>query len=421
VNIGIVIGRIGGVDGVALETEKWIIVLERMGHQCHIITGRLEADVPNTTVVPELYFFHPDVDREQDDAFFKQDADEAGLLQRLDTQAQNLERAILDWIEKKAIDVLLSENSSAIPCHLAMGLAVKRVIEKSGIPAVAHNHDFYWERGKRYQTRYDGVRTVMEKCFPPVLENLNQAVINLFGQETLKREKGIDSIVVPNVMDFCEPFAQKDEYNRDLPKDLGLADDEIPLFQVTRIVRRKGIEVAIDLVRRLANPKVKLFITGTARDDPKQEYYNELVKQVEDLDLGRKVFFVADRVQNVRGRTADGGKIYSLSDAYAYARAMTYFSTYEGFGNAYVEAVLARVPIFVNNYKPVYWPDFGSLGFKTVQLEDNDLTDEAVGKIREIMYNPTLAAEIGDYNFELGKQHFSFEVLQEKLERLFSF
>ena len=35
-NIGIIIGRIGGVDGVALETEKWIEVLRSMGH--HIYT-----------------------------------------------------------------------------------------------------------------------------------------------------------------------------------------------------------------------------------------------------------------------------------------------------------------------------------------------------------------------------------------------
>ena len=33
--IGIVIGRIGGVDGVALETEKWIAVLKKMGHLVH--------------------------------------------------------------------------------------------------------------------------------------------------------------------------------------------------------------------------------------------------------------------------------------------------------------------------------------------------------------------------------------------------
>jgi len=38
-NIGIIIGRIGGVDGVALETEKWIDVLKSMGHGIFILSG----------------------------------------------------------------------------------------------------------------------------------------------------------------------------------------------------------------------------------------------------------------------------------------------------------------------------------------------------------------------------------------------
>ena len=31
--IGIIIARIGGIDGVALETEKWIEVLRKMGNE----------------------------------------------------------------------------------------------------------------------------------------------------------------------------------------------------------------------------------------------------------------------------------------------------------------------------------------------------------------------------------------------------
>ena len=36
-NVGIIIGRIGDVDGVALETEKWIEVLQKMGHKIFIL------------------------------------------------------------------------------------------------------------------------------------------------------------------------------------------------------------------------------------------------------------------------------------------------------------------------------------------------------------------------------------------------
>ena len=109
---------------------------------------------------------------------------------------------------------------------------------------------------------------------------------------------------------------------------------------------------------------------------------------------------------------------YNLSDAYAHARACTYFSTYEGFGNAFVEAVLAKTPIFVNNYKPVYWPDIGSLGFKTVMLEDNQLTDKAVEEMKEILYNDALNKEIGEYNYKLGKKYFSYERLEGILDEL---
>ncbi len=37
-NIGIIIGRIGDVDGVALETEKWAEVLTKMGHEIFILS-----------------------------------------------------------------------------------------------------------------------------------------------------------------------------------------------------------------------------------------------------------------------------------------------------------------------------------------------------------------------------------------------
>ena len=78
----------------------------------------------------------------------------------------------------------------------------------------------------------------------------------------------------------------------------------------------------------------------------------------------------------------------------------------------------AKKPVFVNNYEPVYMPDIGSKGFKTVMLENNELTDEAVQDMAEIIYNPELAEEIATYNFELGKKYFSYDTLEEKLQEL---
>jgi len=416
--IGIVIGRIGGVDGVALETEKWAAVLRRLGHEVHILTGELEAAVAGATVLSELAFSHPATLQEQDDAFFVQGADEAELLERLRRDATHIERHVLRWLREMRIDVLITQNSTTLPCHLTMGMALKRVIEQTGIPTIAHDHDFHWERGDRYDTRYPGVRDIIDECFPPDLPNLTHVVINSYCRDSLQDRHGIDAHVVPNVMDFEAGFGLPDDFNRRLPEELGFGRDDIVLFQMTRVVRRKGIETAIELVERLDDPRVKLIVTGHATDDRNGEYLSELERRAAQLQRPEQVQFAAHRFGNVRVATNGVPGKFSLSDGYASAHACTYFSRYEGFGNAFVEALAARVPIFVNNYEPVYWPDIGSKGFKTVQIENNELTDRAVEDIRMVLTDGEHRAHIAEFNYDIGRRHFSYEVLGELLDEL---
>src|SRR3989339_1952942 len=49
--------RLGRTDGVSLEVDKWRVILERMGHTVHYISGN--EDVPGGHCIPELYPFHP--------------------------------------------------------------------------------------------------------------------------------------------------------------------------------------------------------------------------------------------------------------------------------------------------------------------------------------------------------------------------
>ena len=84
--IGIIIGRIGGVDGVALETEKWIEVLQKMGHEIFIISGQFEGRKMNCkteTRVLEMSFFSPESYWEQKKAYFHPDYNQEDLLEHL--------------------------------------------------------------------------------------------------------------------------------------------------------------------------------------------------------------------------------------------------------------------------------------------------------------------------------------------------
>ena len=425
--IGIVIGRIGGVDGVALETEKWISVLGRMGHEIVVLTGQLEGEiggVERVSLLPELAFDHPLALEGQRLAFFSapsiHPADETTLLARLEREAAAIEEGILRWIAGERVDCLLSENASALPFHLTMGMALERVFARGETRVVTHDHDFPWERGERYATPLPGLRRIIERCFPARLPHVRHAVINSAAARTLRGELGLEQVtVVPNVMDFDRPLGQPDAYNARLREDLGLPAQARLLFQVTRIVARKGIETAIQLVHRLGDPAVHLVITGTARDEPDQEYPRMLERLTAQLGLERQVRFAGERFATARGSAA-GRRVYSLSDAYACADACTYFSTYEGFGNAFVEAVVARRPILVNSYQPVYWEDIGSLGFETVMIEDGVLTDEAVEQTRLLLADPSRRRAMAERNFELGRQHFSYQALERLLTPLFS-
>ncbi len=420
-NIGIIIGRIGGVDGVALETEKWIDVLKLMGHRVFTLSGQFQErpmDPHHENLVPEMSFFSPESFWSQKKAFFYPETNQEELIEHLNLYSKVIYKKIMQWIQERKIELIISENASALPSHLEMGMAINKVVHKTGLPTITHDHDFAWERGDRYLSPHKEINDFISEVFPLRAPNSVHAVINTHAASTLNDRFGRKAVNVPNVMNFSQAFGSRNQKNENLADHMGFSKTDLFLFQITRIVRRKGIESAIRLIHELGDKKVKLIITGNYADDAGSAYYNELVNQIHELKLSDQVRFAYHLFHNKGLSNGNGEVRFSLSDAYAQATACTYFSTYEGFGNAFVEAVLARRPVFVNNYQPVYLPDIGSKGFRTVMIENGELTSEAVRAMAEIIYNPAQASEIADFNFELGKKYFSFDTLREKLEEL---
>ncbi len=128
------------------------------------------------------------------------------------------------------------------------------------------------------------------------------------------------------------------------------------------------------------------------------------------------VRFEADQVQDDRGLTKDGKKIYTLGDVYPHADLVTYPSSIEGFGNAFLEAVYYRRPILVNNYS-IYEVDIKPKGFHAVRF-DGFISKETLEKVRHLLDNPTQAEEWAEENYQLAKRHFSFTVLERRLQAI---
>jgi len=118
-------------------------------------------------------------------------------------------------------------------------------------------------------------------------------------------------------------------------------------------------------------------------------------------------------VSEVRGVNAAGQKVYSLFDIYPHADLVTYPSFYEGFGNAFLEAVYFRKPVVVNTYS-VYARDIHPLGFKTIEMSQL-ITNQVVDETRQLLSDKVLRAEWAETNFKLGLKYFSYSVARRKL------
>ena len=406
-------GKFGDVDGVSLETDKWVHVLKEMGHTVFYCAGEFASELSNQIML-EGASFNDSVAKEILNRSFNCQTDVEQLTFDIEESSERLYLRLKAMMEANQIDTIVPQNLMAIPMQIPLSMAVKKLIERTDVLTVCHNHDFFWER-ERYCNC--NIPELANELFPVKHHRIKHVVINSAAKRDLVRRRGIESVVVPNVMDFSEQFGQLDQYNADLKEALGVKKGDYLLIQPTRIVARKGIETALELVRKLEGIPVKLLITGYSGDEG-DEYRNFLMERIEQLKIRDRVIW-GDKIIRYRRGEQNGKKIYNLSDAYAIADFVTYPSTYEGFGNAFLETILAKKPFLVNNYRPVFEEDIRPCGFRGVIIENSTLTDQAVAQVKEILDNSQMTQEMVEHNFSLGDRYFSYSVLKQLIGPLF--
>jgi glycosyltransferase involved in cell wall biosynthesis len=408
--IGFVTTRLAGTDGVSLEVRKWVQVLNGLGHECFYFAGVSEWPEERSYVVPEAHFDHPDVEKLTADLF-----DDYIRSPQTSETVENLKKHLKEhlhrFVRRYDLDLLIVENAMAIPMNIPLGLALTELVAETEMPTIAHHHDFAWERA-RYAV--SAASDYLRAAFPAVLHSIRHVTINSYGQQQLALRTGASSSLVPNVMDFENPPSKADGYADDLRNTLGIAPGEFFLLQPTRIVPRKRIERAIELARRLDLP-CTLVISHASGDEGSD--YAAFLREYIQL-LGVKVCFAAEIFAHSRGRKPDGRKIYSLADAYQPADLVTYPSTIEGFGNAFLEAIYYRKPIVMSTYE-IFRTDIQPKGFSVIEFGDY-ITEDTVRRTRELLENRDWVADMVEHNYQIACRHYSYSNLEKLLAALVS-
>ncbi len=438
--------RVGETDGVSLEMEKWEYVLNRLGHEVVYIAGNNAAK--NVFVIEEMAYNNPLDLLITDECYLRLNRfDCDGLKTVIAEQANIIKDKLIEIIHSEHIDCLVPNNIFSLGKSLPIAIGLLSAIEETGIYVVNHHHDFYWERDKYSRPTCEFVASTLKNHFPPFGDRIKQVVINSKAKKDLLARRGLDATIVPNVFDFSASLWQKDDFNKDFKAMFSLGADDVIFLQATRVTNRKSIELAIQLIAHLnailpafdgrvlydgrtitSNTRFVLLVVGL--QEGLDHYEEKLVDYAKKLNV--KMVMDAAKISHTRTNTS-GLKTYSLWDAYVFADIITYPSTYEGWGNQFLEGLFARKPMVVFEYS-VFKDDIAPYDFSYISLGDTYQTD-ALGlhhiedetiraasdeTFRLLLDNP-YRERIVNRNFMLGEEHFSYETLRSVLQELFHF
>ncbi len=408
-NIGFVSTRFAGTDGVTLEASKWAGVLEDRGHNCYWFAGELDRQPDQCFSVPEAHFKHEQNEWINKRIIGKTDR-KASVTDTIHALASILKVQLREFIEQFAIDIFVVENALTIPMHVPLGIALTELIAESKIPTIAHHHDFYWER-----TRYsvNAVGDYLRMAFPPKLPSIEHVVINSAAQEELALRNGIASIIIPNVLDFENPPEIDEQATRAFRESIGLQPDDIMFLQPTRVIQRKGIEHAVSLLEDMQNPHCKLIISHEVGDEG-YDYGEWLTDDARKrgVDLRMVTTRITDPIYN----HVNHKDRHSLWDVYPHADFITYPSMYEGFGNAFLEAVYFKKPLLINRYA-TFVRDIEPKGFDLVVM-DGYLTKRNVQEVKDILASSQRRQKMVELNYTVAARHYSYAMLRRWLGTL---
>lgn len=407
--IGFISTRFAGTDGVSLEAAKWAQVLEQAGYRCYWFAGELDRCPKSSYIVPEAHFKNGQINYISDHIFGRTRRNPV-ITEMIHMLRATLKNELYEFVRRFDIELLIVENALTIPMNLPLGLALAEFISETQIPAIAHHHDFYWER-KRFAV--NAVGEFLPMAFPADLPNIRHVTINSPAQRELAHRRGIASTLIPNVLDFDQPARLDGSEVVRFRRAVGLSPDDLMVLQPTRLIKRKGIEHAIELVKALDNPRCKLVISH--EDGDEGEGYSDWL-QAKARDNGVDLRLVKHNVVSPWNTASADKEQFSLWTVYAAADLVCFCSLYEGFGNGLLEAVYFKKPILINRYE-IFVSDIEPLGFEFISM-DGYLTADAVAATRHVLNGGGATYAAPEKNYAIASRYFSYQVLHRRLSAM---
>jgi mannosylglucosylglycerate synthase len=322
---------IGGVESVI---RQHALLIPQHGHEAAILCGEgfaFSKEVP-TVVVPELDPRDASVRTAQQEAYDGRPGQAYfRILEKLQIQFSQL---------FSKFDRVIVHNMFTMPFNLAATQALTGFAEQ-GVKTIAWTHDLA-AANPDYKIPSDRAFDLIRERHTSVkYVSISEARASEFKKLTGSE---VDAII-PNGLDFADTCRITPEVKELVHGDLATS---IILFYPTRILERKNIAFALQIVQALRDlgAQVRLLVSG-ARDPHNRssaEYFIGLKQLAADLQIQGSVSWVNDLffVDQTHLRS-----LYSVADGILFP------SRQEGFGLPLLEAAAYRLPVFCSNIEPL--------------------------------------------------------------------
>ncbi len=336
---------VGGVERLIAQHAR---LLRAHGHHVRVLAGR---GAPLHPEVPLLR--HPALDSKHPEVLaIGEELDRGTVSDRFSTLSDTLLRFLRQATAE--MDACIVHNAFTLHFNLPLTWALDRLSrERPGIRWIAWCHDLSWTNPlyvakMRPAFPWDLLRTVSE--------TRRYVVVSDDRRRDLSRIAAVDPrqvSVIPAGVDRWDALRVRASTRRLLE---GLpVDSALPLLLLpARLTRRKNVELAIRIVRALADRGLNplLLVTGPpGPHNPRSvDYVDELRALRRKLGVEQQVAFLYEwGVPAGRSRRVSDE---SMTDLYQLCDALLFPSAQEGFGIPLLEAGLARLPVFCSDIPP---------------------------------------------------------------------
>lgn len=387
--IGIIHFRVGLTDGVSLEIEKRKLILQQMGHSVKLISS--EVNEGADYVIENFDYDSILMNKIKKEAYIGLEYySENDLMDTIYHEASKYTNALdhINQIEK--FDFFLVHNVFSLGSNLPSAKGVYDFLKVNDLPSIFFHHDFYFEK-PFYTYPNKSINSYLNQYLPPIDNKFSHLTINTISQNKLKVIKNIDAEVIADVFDFTQPQWEVNDFNKTFLGDIGVDENDLIVMMATRIIKRKGFELAFQVASELQNQIQKIqgntlyngkrinndtkvcFIISGHPESSEYEYYLEMQKLASSY-TNFKTVFISDRIGYKESLDVNGNKIYSLWDAYVFCDLILYTTMYEGWGNQLIEAFFAQKPVIINAYE-VFKTDVKKEGYILYELGETVVKD----------------------------------------------